>query len=292
MSTVTLEVSELTTPISVPSNPTGGNKATIKKMVVADPGLGMQIKMDCDSSIASQINAFLLIFYLGKKNEQQQVEYHHQVNVRSNTTNGALDLSQDLIFVAPFIDTRYAEDTDTELDYRVRIEYHNNDSCLAAFEKAGVIPKADIFSNKQFSCKLDGQLNSPHIITPAPPSESNAIKYSRVLFHELGGSFELSFPAAASLLSSSYSYLLKTEAENSNYKIMALKPDYFSIHDKGFSWLPYPRSVENNQEVTETSISIEPFIADSPETEIVNLNYPVSILPVTPATGNVQLVLV
>jgi hypothetical protein len=287
---VWLDIPTLEQAIEVPKNPTGGNKAKIKKMVVADPGLGLQIKLDVDPSVSDRTNCFVIIFHLGKKNADGVIEYHHQVIISSNVITGTLDLSDELIFVVPFIDTRYVADTQSELDYKIRIEYRENDIFLAGFERADILLKEDISSTQQFTCTVNGGTHSPPFQNPTPPADPNAMKYTNVLFHKSGGSFELSFPSHITNLSSSIAHLNKNgDAEGANYTIQALKPDTFTVHDKGFSWLTYPKSTENNAEVTSTNINIEPFVDTSPNTGIVNLNYPVGIDPVNPATEQVRI---
>ena len=298
LNSVQLVTPDLDKQISIPKNTSGGNKAKIKKMVVADPGLGMEFTLESDTDIAS----FSITFRLG----QAAGVYHHRVTFSmgaqidaEDPTNTKMDLSAPFVFVVPFIDTNYINDLGIEQNpneniyYDINVQYFKMDAAkklihYTSFSHADSVENDQIqMNNKKFKGYLNG-----HEITGVsqrnPQEGDNAMAYEKVLFHAKGSAFDLTFPATATQIKGSSTFLyLNSHDMPSNYSMEAIIGK-FKVDDKGFCWMPYTQASDINAINENTHISIQPWDGPGIHSNVINLNfYPAT--PFSASTGAVEI---
>lgn len=272
MNSVTILGSDFPQATSTP--PSGGSKAKLSQMIIADPGVAFKLNFELDANFLEHTRSIAISFSLGPSAN----EMHHHTNIGISTAqNELLDLTQDFVFVIPFIDPAFNIETGN-YHYELRVEFFDNSSHIILGPQywtpffSGAISSNLVKRTGQFSLTLDGQ--SPEYINPTNPATGDPVLYSHILFHQLGAAYSVQLPAitedqvtAAGL----HFWVNMDESRICNVALFHAEETHtFNMNQEaGFIWMTYPRTTQGLT-LSSAQINVEPFPQDL---GVSNLNY-------------------
>ena len=185
---VQLDIPDLLTPIDIgSSNSSGGNKAKIKKMVVADPGLGVLINFEAGPQ--ADFNEIKLHFELGRMVGSQFIIHHEADFSTSINPLSSILFPLDLIFVTPFVDSNFLHEPSEDLYFKLNVSYIKTSIDIHTFymEEPALVEMLE--KHKTLDYNLPSTESYLSQVGPINP-----IEFSRILFHTDGTAWESSFP--------------------------------------------------------------------------------------------------
>ncbi|MCB0837473.1 MAG: hypothetical protein KDD63_19845 [Bacteroidetes bacterium] len=150
----------------------GNNTATTKKMVIADPGLGLQIKFSSDSTVTKILVEYAVRF-VEVEGETGVIPFNPYQKLFDWTINGHtnfLNLSQDYFLVAPILNPGEMMTGHTQkIGYHIEVTYYNNDNEIANFSTEDELVYNSLYdiSPNHIFAKDPGTAETPGTSTPA-----------------------------------------------------------------------------------------------------------------------------
>ena len=247
--------------------PGKSDKATLKTMVIADPGVAFVLSLDLPG-YADRVTRMTLSFTLGPSAE----EVHHRVDIGLGVPSGLLDLSQDLLFVTPFIDAHYGQEisqSQTPFFFTLNIQLFQGSTLILpgaedpwTLSFSGETPAAMVKAGTFRLLSAPGSSLPLH--TPSPVDDPHPVTYSDILYHQEGLTYRLLLPPVTQDAATNAITRLWVNGSPAHFCNMGLAASTeldhpFSMDEHCLVWMPYPHTKGEAFTLSTGHINVEVF---------------------------------
>lgn len=242
--------------------PSKKNKVTFSKMLIADPSLAFELKVDYfPAAEAKPVRELKIYFRLGIESGSYPYGTDISLDVPAGNT---LDLSLPACFVIPFTDPDF-DNEGANYYYDVKVELYSlveGDPILLTTTFTGSVPKTDVKKTGDFALKHPNG-NPPNFTTPEPLGGNN-VTYNDIWFHEQGACYGVKLPAitkdAADPVNLGF-WANQDPHHGSTASVRGLVKDgelkFDMSTEPAFLWLPHAPYTVNNVEISSAQLNVE-----------------------------------
>lgn len=197
---VEIQGSDFTTRIaSDPKNK--GNTAALKLMLVADPGFVYNLKLNysgpdspTNDSTPASVDLVWWIGYMSASN------YRYNTIITMQLPNGRADLENELVFMVPFADPDFGQQTGPQSDYSLQVGAYVRNRAgeqLMYVDIAANAGHENVVSNQGFQLQVmeNGCLSAPPTAGPFGRAGTTDVVYNQVFFRPQGVGLQVTVPS-------------------------------------------------------------------------------------------------